>query len=146
MTVYITNALRETFELVGVDTDRFIEFFEEFKNGDPHESLIFGWDNTYETPRVNGLTHTLRHVHMMPQADERKKAHWIDLYRQRKHKTSDRALVYVTNRQGDHLLIEMLEEPEAHTICKMLTPPHKLIMKKYATIASDFLISGKISY
>jgi hypothetical protein len=147
MTVYITQALRETFEKIGVEPDLFIGLFQDFKAGGVEGGYVFGWDTTYRTPYVNGMSHTLRHVHMVPLANDRETAEWNELARKGKHRTSNRALVYVTDVDGDHLLIEVLEEiPGAHEVCKMLTDDHRKLMKKYAVIAGEFLRKGTISY
>ena len=144
MTVQITNAFRTRLENLNINVDVYMTLFSEFKAGDPLENFIFGKDSAYKTPEVGGHIYTLRHVHMIPASDPVKRAEWEALARQKKQKVSDRALVYVTDAGDNHLLIFLLEEPEAHTIARMATEDHKILMKKFASIAAEFLKSGKV--
>lgn len=145
MTVYMTDAFRQQFLKIGVNADFFIECFAEFKGKPLNHDDIFGWDTTYKTPEINGWQYVLRHVHLRPTNAEQR-VEWDRLAREKKHKTSDRALVYVAHANGNSLLIGILEEPEAHEVARMLTREHKEIMKKFAVIAEEFVRTGKSSY
>lgn len=145
MTVQITNAFRARFIAIGVNPDKFIEVFAEYKSGPPLGDLLFGKDEGYHAPKVDGVPLVLRHVHMIPQDDVEEVRQWRENYKYGRQKTSDRALVYVTNAKGDHLLMGILEEPGAHEVCKMKTPEDAALMKKFAIIAAVFLKTGKVS-
>lgn len=144
MTVQVTNAFRTRLQEFGINVDVYTAMFSEFKSGDPLDHLIFGKDSAYKTPEVAGQIYTLRHVHVMPVADPVQNAAWRELARKKAEKVSDRALVYVTDAGNNHLIIYLLEEPEAHTIARMGTEEHKLLMTKFAAIAAEFLKSGKV--
>ncbi|NRR28727.1 type II toxin-antitoxin system YafO family toxin [Oxalobacteraceae bacterium] len=145
MTTYITQVFRRRFEANHRDADMFIDCFSEWKAGEPLDNLLFGKDVPYRTPTVGGKHFSLRHVHLIPQANAQEAAEWRDAYNLGRQKTSDRALVYVSDDKGNHLLLGILEEPEAHEIARMKTPEHESLMRTYATIAEEFLQTGKTS-
>ncbi|NYS36514.1 type II toxin-antitoxin system YafO family toxin, partial [Streptococcus danieliae] len=120
------------------------EMFADFKAGPPLGSKYFGKDVGYEAPLVAGKSFVLKHVHMIPRTDPVALERWNEAYKSRSQKTSDRALVYVTNAVGDHLLLWMLEEPLAHKIAKMRDPADVQLMQAFALIAADFLRDGSI--
>jgi mRNA interferase YafO len=143
MNVKITKAFRKRFEANGINADRFVELFSEWKKGDALGHKIFGKDNPYETPLVDGKPYTLRHVHLIPLHDPKETSKWLSQYASRSQKTSDRALVYITNLAGDHLLIALLEEPGAHAMARSKNPVDVETMKAYALIAAEFMRSGE---
>lgn len=144
MTVYITEKFRERLLKNNIDVDVFKEMFGDFKDGPPLGSKYFGKDVGYEAPLVAGKSFVLKHVHMIPQTDQDALERWNQAYKSRSQKTSDRALVYVTNALGDHLLLWMLEEPLAHKIAKMREPADAQLMQAFALIAAEFLRDGSI--
>jgi mRNA interferase YafO len=93
---------------------------------------------------VDGNKYLLRHVHLVPLADEGQLELWDKAWKRRSRKTSDRALVYVSDGKGNHLLIFILDEPDAHAIASMKTPEHRDIMEGFAEVAAAFLESGDV--
>lgn len=86
----------------------------------------------------------LRHVHLAPQADVAQLRRWKHAHRKGSRKTSDRALVYVSDPYSGHLLIYILDEPNAHAVADMATAPHRAAMLQYAKIADHFLQTGLV--
>lgn len=144
MTVEITEFFKKSLLRNKIPLDIFVELFAEFKAGPPLHSKYFGKDVGYEAPVVGGKPFVLKHVHMIPQSDEVALKDWLNAYKHRAQKTSDRALVYVTNEDGDHLILGLLEEPHAHAIAKMRLPEHQQLMQGFAAAAQQFLIDGTI--
>ena len=109
------------------------------------ENFLFGKDGAYASPKVNSIPYQLRHVHLVPLKDAERISLWKKFFKLKKRKTSNRVLVYASTTNGDHLLIYILDEPDAHKIAEMTTSDDKTLMKQLATIAADFLHDGTIS-
>ncbi|WP_032136669.1 hypothetical protein [Kingella negevensis] len=45
--------------------ERFLQRFKEWKKAES-ESFLFGKDGAYISPKVNGESYVLRHVHLVP--------------------------------------------------------------------------------
>lgn len=138
MAIYYTDDLREA---LGDFTDDFLEEFAWWK-ADPEDreysSPIFGKDASYERILVNGKAFVLRHVHLAPTNPDAQVV-WNKRWKQRSRKTSDRALVYVSDGRDDHLLIFILDEPDAHAVAEMKTAEDRATMEGLAECADEFL-------
>ncbi|MGK5009421.1 type II toxin-antitoxin system YafO family toxin [Janthinobacterium sp. MDB2-8] len=144
MGVQITEVLKKTMLAEGLNVDEFLSQFEHWKAGDEYSSKWFGKDGAYARPNVDGKKYMLRHVHLVPIADIAQLAQWNVKFKRKSRKTSDRALVYVSNGKGDYLLIFILEEPDAHEVAEMKTSEHREVMSGFAEVAAEFLDTGKI--
>ena len=116
MAVYVSSELKTAAEAAGIDLTQLKLQFAWWK-ADPgrlNECFWFGRDNPYAEPQMPGYGCVLRHAHMFPTADEKTCERWLTIYKRRGEKKSDRALVYVTNADGDHLLLYIFDEPQAH--------------------------------
>jgi mRNA interferase YafO len=60
-------------------------------------------------------------------------------------KVSDKALVYVSDLYHGHLLLFILDEPQAHQIARMQTPEDEELMKAFAAVADRFIQTGEIT-
>lgn len=147
MATRLTDALRDLLVEQGVSPDNFAAEFDHWKSlGERGEysSRMFGKDAAYAAPRVDGVPHTLRHVHLVPLKDADALVKWgIDWSRGRR-KTSDRALVYVSDPYYGHLLLYILDEPSAHSVAKMQTPDDRELMEQFAMVAAHFIQTGEI--
>lgn len=147
MTVHVTKALGSQFASVGGDLTDFVDKFERWKSKGPsgeHESYFFGKDGAYTLPAVNGVRYILRHAHLVPRQDPASLARWEQRWKNRSRKTSNRVLVYVSDVTHGHLLIYILEEPDAHEVAEMLTPAQKTLMLQFAQIADAFIQNGRV--
>lgn len=147
MATKLTNALRALMLAKGEDPENFALEFECWKElgvRGEYSSYLFGKDGAYSTPRVNGTPNTLRHVHLVPLLNSEHLTRWRIAFRRRSRKTSDRALVYVSDPKHGHLLIFILDEPDAHEVARMGTQKHKTVMLQFATIADHFIQTGEI--
>ena len=144
MTVKITRVLKELLDKSGAGSEFLIKEFAAWKAGDEYGSFYFGKDAPYETPTVDGDKNTLMHVHLVPLVDEDELRQWKKRFRTRSRKTSDRVLVYVSHKRHGHLLIFILDEPDAHKIARMRTLEHRLLMESFAEIAAEFMDSGEV--
>ncbi|WP_164739395.1 type II toxin-antitoxin system YafO family toxin [Xanthomonas arboricola] len=80
-----------------------------------NQSYMFGRDNPYAEPVVEGQKYVLRHVHVIPLASSVDMERWNAVWRRKGEKKSDRALIYASCISGyDYLLIHFLNEPGAH--------------------------------
>jgi mRNA interferase YafO len=143
MNVKITAALRGALEATGLDVDEFIAQFAEWKAGDEYGSRWFGKDGAYARPKVNG-EYALRHVLLIPMTDLEQLKKWDKVYQRGGRKTSDRVLVYASASSTHHLLIFILNEPDAHNIAEMRTREHFEVMNGFAAIAEEFIDTGNV--
>ncbi|MEH6415905.1 type II toxin-antitoxin system YafO family toxin [Pseudomonas sp. CGJS7] len=145
MAIYYTDALQDALG------DFIVEFTEEFDwwksdfGNREYSSAIFGKDSSYERVLVSGKAFVLRHVHLTP-TDPDALAVWNRRWKQRSRKTSDRALVYVSDGKEDHLLIAVLDEPDAHAIAEMKTPADRATMEDLADCADEFLCGQRSKF
>lgn len=147
MATRLTFALRALLLARNEDPDNFAAEFDHWKSlGDNGEyaSFLFGKDGAYSSPKVNGDPNTLRHVHLVPLSDPGQLTRWNQAFRRRSRKTSDRALVYVSDPYCGNLLIYILDEPDAHEVARMGTPKHKTAMLQFAAIADHFIQTGEV--
>lgn len=147
MATSFTAVLRNQLIQLAEDPANFAAEFDRWKaEGEAGEfdSLLFGKDSAYIAPAVAGLPNVLRHVHLVPLFDARTKELWIKRWQRRSRKTSDRALVYVSDQAHGHLLIYILQEPLAHEIASMKTPEHWRLMHQFAKVAEHFIQTGRI--
>ncbi|KQV51333.1 type II toxin-antitoxin system YafO family toxin [Duganella sp. Root336D2] len=144
MSVKITTVLRQSLEAQGLDADKLLVDFAEWKAGDEYDHFFFGKDAPYTTPVVDNEKNVLMHVHLVPLKDYDQLANWKKKFRHRSRKTSDRVLVYVSDKRKGHLLIYILDEPDAHEIARMKTAEHRELMEGFAVVASEFLDTGEV--
>jgi hypothetical protein len=159
MTTRATASLkRQLLEVCGGSADELCQVFDDWKAGFPNSEFthsLFGKDGAYIRPLVDGKPYVLRHVHLMPvqnkYAFERcmathnrgvMKGHWGCM-------TSDRVLVYATRSppggEEKHLLLFILDEPEAHETANMKTSDAKTLIGQLASCAADFIDDGSIT-
>ena len=147
MATRLTEALRALLLEQGQDPDNFAAEFDHWKARGAQgefDSYLFGKDGAYATPKVNGDPHVLRHVHLVPLANHEHLARWKAVWRRRGRKTSDRALVYVSDPYYGHLLLYILDEPDAHAVARMETAEHRDLMMRFAAVADRFIHAGEI--
>lgn len=159
MTTRATNSLKSQLQEVGGGSaEELCQVFDAWKVGFPGSEFthpLFGKDGAYSSPLVDGKPYVLRHVHLMPVQDKDALELWLATHnrgvQQGKwgRKTSDRALVYATRSLPgggvEHLLLFILDEPEAHETAQMKTPDAKTIMRQLASCAADFMDDGSIT-
>ncbi|MDK4696635.1 type II toxin-antitoxin system YafO family toxin [Kingella negevensis] len=116
--------------------------FKEWKKAES-ESFLFGKDGAYISPKVNGESYVLRHVHLVPLLDVEQLAKWQQNWQRGSRRTSNRALVYA---QDNHrfLLIDILPEPVAHEIAQMKNEQAKKMMLLFAQIAESYIYHNEI--
>lgn len=139
--------MRELLTGQGQDADNFAAEFDHWKSlGERGEysAYLFGKDAAYRLPPVNGDHNVLRHVHLVPLKDPAQIARWDLAWQRRSRKTSDRALVYVSDPRQGHLLLFILEEPAAHAVARMLLPEHRQLMQMFAVVAERFIHDGEV--
>jgi mRNA interferase YafO len=142
-----TKIIEDVFSNAGLDLEEFRNLFAGWKSLGPKgedDVYEFGKDVPYEKPHVNGQKNVLMHVHLVPIVDIEKKEKWDKSWERYSRRTSNRSLVYVNDGGKKFLLIDIIPEPDAHEIPKMLTQQHKEIMEFYAEIADKFIYSGII--
>lgn len=147
MATRITDALRDLLTEQGRNPDNFAAEFDHWKSlGDRGEysSRMFGKDAAYAAPQVDGVPHVLRHVHLVPLKDPDALSKWGRDWHLRRRKTSNRALVYVSDSYYGHLLLYILDEPAAHAVARMETNDDRELMEQFAMVAAHFIQTGEI--
>lgn len=147
MATFVSHALRQLLQSQGSNPDNLAAEFQNWESlgqEGEYSSLLFGKDGAYSIPTVNGFPNVLRHVHLAPLANAVALARWEKDFRRRSRKTSDRALVYVSDDYHGHLLLYILDEPDAHAVARMATDDHRRLMLAFATIAERFVHTGEI--
>lgn len=158
MTTRATDSLKsQLHDAGGSSADEFCQVFDAWKAGFPDSEFthpLFGKDGAYSRPMVDGTPYVLRHVHLMPVQNSSARDRWMATHKQGiqkgrwSRKTSDRVLVYATRRppggKEEHLLLFILDEPEAHETANMKTPDAKQLMGQLASCAADFMDDGSI--
>ena len=109
-----------------------------------YSSYLFGKDGAYGTPKVNGVSNTLRHVHLVPLKDVSALRQWDKDWRWLARKRSDRHLVYVSDSYYGHLLLWILDEPGSHEIALMKSADDRELMLKFAAVADRFIQTGEV--
>lgn len=102
------------------------------------ESPFFGKDSALIRPSVGGCTYMLRHCHVVPLHNAAEKRRWAIEHKRRSRKTSDRVLIYVEHRD-QYLLIDVIDDPGAHEIMRMVDQQGKSFMQKCAEEAHAFI-------
>ena len=121
----------------------FCDEFAAWRKAGTH--VLFGKDDPYRKPLVDGEP-KLMHVHLMPSVNKGDHDLWMkrwNLKRPSSHRTSDHALVYISDNFGA-LLIAILDEPGAHSVADMRTPENKATMAGFAAVAEAFLANGSV--
>ena len=147
MATKCTGQLKSQLDALNESCELFASTFHAWKAqgaAGEFDSYLFGKDGAYVKPTVDGNPYLLRHVHLVPLKDIEKKSLWDKLWMRRSRRTSDRVLVYASGSSVDHLLIYILEEPEAHAIAEMRTPEDKALMARFAQVAAAFLFDGTV--
>jgi hypothetical protein len=142
MQIRTTNKFKRKFN--SDKLNKFITRFKEWKSGDEYGSFHFGKDAPYETPLVNGVKNVLKHAHLPPPSSDRKRfTTWVKNFKLKSRKTSGSVLVY--RGREDYLLIDIIDERDAHDIAKMKNEKDRKLMNYYAKIADDFIYQNIIS-
>lgn len=158
MAALATEPLSDQFQQIpGTTVAGFCEAFDAWKAGFPdteHTSFLFGKDGAYATPTVDGKRYVLRHVHLVPLHDQTALQKWLALYQLGMTKghwtrrTSNRVLIYATRSLAGggeaHLLMYILNEPDAHEIALMKTAGDRRFMEQFATCAAAFIHDGTV--
>lgn len=145
MVVKITGILKNFLDEDNLNIEEFCARFASWKLSlDEYSSYFFGKDSAYVQPTVGGDKYILRHVHIVPILDLKKRSEWDKFFRLNKRKTSDRVLVYVSDKKDNFLLIAILAEPNGHIIASMENKKHKEIMEYFAMVAEAFISDGEI--
>ena len=131
-------------EKQGLKADKLLEDFATWKAGDEYGHFYFGKDSAYGSPSVDGEKNVLRHVHLVPMNDLLALERWKKDARRGSRKSSDRALIYVADEKGNHLLIFILDDPGAHAIASMKNQADRETMRGFAEVAAEFLETGEI--
>lgn len=137
----------------------FCGLFDTWKAGFPdslYKSYLFGRDGAYTTPKVDGKQYVLRHVHLLPVMDPDALAEWNKRYKlgtekgKWKERVSNRALIYATrvlyDSTQEHLLMYILDEPDAHRIARMKSQGDRVFMEQFATCAAAFIHNGEVIF
>lgn len=140
MPVFVSHQLEEAAKAAKIDLTKLVEQFAWWKADPDREfrSFWFGKDGAYQSPDVDGRPYELRHCHLPP-SSEPAKTRWAAVFKKLGRKTSDRVLVYARRKNGDYLLIYVLDEPGAHEIAEMRTKDHERLMRALAEMAAVFL-------
>ena len=147
MTTYYTAAIQTQLEGLGESPDAWANYFQSWKGLGPageYNDYFFGKDSAYIAPPTSLPPGRLMHVHLVPLLAPKKLELWDFRFKHRSRKTSNRALVYADNGNGDYLLIYVLDEPSAHEIAKMLTSEHREIMHNFVVVAEAFFRDSSI--
>jgi len=141
---FCTKAFKAQIWALSEDPDHWATYFQEWTSlPDPYVDEFFGKDSAYVRPKVGGKSYVLRHVHLKPfepaALTQWESDHWL-----RTRKVSNRVLVYASDGKGNHLLIFILNEPDAHAIADMKTAEDKATMEGFATVAEAFNFNGDI--
>lgn len=144
MIVKMTQVLRKSLESQGLNADKLLQDFAAWRAGDEFKHSFFGKDSAYGSPTVDGEKNVLRHVHLVPLNDVESLQRWKRDDRRGSRKTSDRALVYVSDGSKKHLLIFILDDPGAHAVAEMRTQEDRETMLGFAEVAAEFLDTGEI--
>ncbi|MGQ3085334.1 MAG: type II toxin-antitoxin system YafO family toxin [Hydrogenophaga sp.] len=144
MSTQCTASLRSQFDEFGESVDPFIQAFSAWKASDEYGSYLFGKDGEYASAVLKISSGKLKHVHLVPVVDTDALVAWERDHERRSRKTSDRALVYAEDTQGNFLLLFILDEPEAHEIARMATEEHRTLMRQLAAVAEEWAFSGEI--
>ena len=136
----ITRALERQLLAAGQSPALLAARFDQWKAQGEYSSYHFGKDGAYGPP-LHGV---LRHVHLLPQADAAALVAWNRAWARRARKVSDRALVYASDSTQGHLLIFILNEPDAHRIARMETPADATRMRKLTKVAQSFVHDGSV--
>lgn len=102
----------------------------------------FGKDSGLISPKVDGKSYQLRHVHLIP-TEKKSLNEWNINYKKEKRRTSDKMLIYVEDNQN-FLLIAILPENLSHKIIAMKEPKDQQLMENFAEAASEYVNYKKI--
>lgn len=133
--------------LGGVEVAKqFAELFVSYKSMSFAEQIAtdyFGSDGEYARPLVLGAPQ-LRHTHLAPSRRDRDSwRRWCGGPMRGGPRTSDRALVYAENVQGDIFLIALLAQGTAHRVAEMRDAKSRELMGQFARDAGDWLTHGE---
>lgn len=138
-----TRPFDDQIRALGEDPADWATYFQEWTElQDQYADKFFGKDSAYVRPAVAGKPYVLRHVHLMP-FDPKALRKWESDHWLGSRKTSDRVLVYASDGSGNHLLIFILDEPDAHAIANMKTAADRATMEGFAAVAEAFMFNGQ---
>ncbi|MDP9919042.1 mRNA interferase YafO [Variovorax boronicumulans] len=141
MTTRFTAAFAGQLKALGEDPSNFAGEFDHWKSQGlvgEYSNYLFGKDGGYIRPDK------LRHVHLVPLSDVNALMKWNIAWKRQSRRVSDRVLVYASDSTHGHLLIFILDEPQAHEISRMRTNEHQELMQSFSAIADRFIQTGQI--
>jgi mRNA interferase YafO len=147
MATFCTNALENHLSDLGEQATAWATYFDSWACSPEVErdkNYFFGKDSAYVNPLVGGKPYLLRHVHIVPISDIDALKLWDKAHDRNGRKTSDRALVYTHDNNGNYLLIFVLDEPSAHSVASMRTQQDRETMEGFAAVADAFIFDGSI--
>lgn len=135
MSVWILGALFDTLADRALDPELLRKSFENFKAGDEFQHVLFCHDRGADPGCY------LSHVHFIP-TDQAEQAKWLSEYNnrhRRKLRTSDRYVLYAQSSTFGILLIDILDDPGAHSLWEN----RRTKLAGYEKTASDFCTHGR---
>lgn len=147
MATQCTQALSAQLQAMQRDPAGFIAEFNAWKalgTANEYSTFLFGKDGAYGKLPLPMTLSRLMHVHLPPILDEAALNKWKWALSKKRRKVSDRVLVYADAKNGNYLLIFILDEPTAHEIVKMKNLTDKNLMRQFVTVAENWALTGNI--
>lgn len=145
--VQCTQLLQTKLLQVGFQPTDYVTYFAEWKRDCKVNPIVeftdyyFGKDGEYSRPKRNGKN-ILWHVHLPPKSKSAEIARWEYDLKHKARKKSNTSLIYAYDLTNGYLLIDIVWEPDGHSLTKMNTPASKEMMEGYADIAEQFITYG----
>lgn len=135
--VWILGDLFDTLAPRGLNSETLRNSFAAYKGGDEFSHKLFCHDIGSD-PGCH-----LRHVHFIP-TDPEDLNRWMELFKipyKRKQRTSDRYVLYAHDKTYGFLLIDILDDPGAHSLWSQ----RRTTLAGYEKVASNFCTFGPVS-
>jgi len=132
--VALTGWLEQKLRAAGLDPQVLVDDFRAWREA-PTESYIFGRDSAGIECRY------LFHAHMVPINSEDDLARWKRDYERYREMRSDRYLFYARAGQDNYLLIDLIDDPNAHAVW---LPKYREYRLKLEHVADQFYHFGRI--
>ncbi len=131
--------LTQAFAAEGLDAQRFMDRFLQWKQIGEDESYFFGKD------ALNLRSKLIRHVHMVPLASPQDLAKWDTNWQRGRKRASDRFLFYVDGARHGYLLLYIVNDPGAHDFLNSPSPDSQAVRKAMQTMADQFYHFGVVT-
>jgi Toxin YafO, type II toxin-antitoxin system len=131
--------LTQAFAAEGVDAQRFMDRFVQWKQAGEDESYFFGKD------ALNLRSKLIRHVHMVPLASPQALAAWDTNWQRRRKRVSDRFLFYVDGARHGYLLLYIVNDPGAHDFLNSANPASRAVRQAMQKMADQFYHFGIVT-